>query len=277
MSKRNIISLISVFICLTLILGCTPIKIMSFNIRHANKADEGLKNWESRKDEVSLFIIKEQPDVMCMQEVLPKQLFSLQNLLLNNYSCISVEEGNTRGGYNIIFFNNKKFNILDSGHYWLSETPEINCSIGWNAKLPRMVIWAKFQSKQTRKQFVVINTHLDHEGDSARKCSIKLLLSRHDFDNEKVIVTGDFNTTPNSDAYLLMVNNPYKLSDSFKVAKERSGVDYSYHGFGKTKKRVDYIFVSQSIKVDKIDIPYEKKANGRFLSDHNPITVYLKL
>ena len=69
-----------------------------------------------------------------------------------------------------LFFNKKKFILVNSGTFWLSETPE-KPSMGWDASYNRVVTWGKFKSKVSGKHFLVFNTHFDHRGDEARKNS----------------------------------------------------------------------------------------------------------
>ena len=67
------------------------------------------------------------------------------------------------------------------------------------------MVWARFKEKKEGKELYFFNTHLG--GDVARFESAKLLRNKIDqmTDGLPVIVTGDFNSTPDSEAYRVMV------------------------------------------------------------------------
>ena len=219
-----------------------------------------------------------------MQEVLSSQLIYLQNVLYNFQSIgVGCADGKKGGMHNIIFLDTTKFELIETGYYWLSESPEQIGSVSWDAKAPRIVTWARVKYKRNGKRVLIVNTHLDYAGKEAREKSVSILLNwkGYDLKKETAVICGDFNSYPNSIPYQTMIRNLYNISDTFEIAKERIGVDYSFHKFGQinltSRKRVDYIFVTPKIKVSKINIPKEDKSAGFYLSDHNPVICLLKI
>ena len=255
--------------------------MVSLNIRCENKSD-GINNWNNRKTNLAVFLKNETPDIICMQEVVISQLKFIKTLL-PQYHCVGVgrNDGIDKGEHTPIFFDTTKFTMIDHGNFWLSETPDKAGSIGWDAKYPRIATWVHLKNKNSNRTFVVLNTHLDNAGVEARHKGMNLILDSIDHFVKKipVIITGDFNDAPNSDTYKIAKGGKCLLNDAYTKAKERLGVEYSFHNFGKSavskRKRIDYVFVNNMVKILKMDIPKENDSTGSFLSDHNPIITYL--
>ena len=125
-----------------------------------------------------------------------------------------------------------------------------------------------------------MDTHLDHVGGMARREGISLMLERVNelSDGLPVIVTGDFNSEPESDVIKHVTDsaNPEHLTDARQASSIVYGPSWSFHDFGKIpyNKRplIDYVFVRNGLKVLRYGILAETENNG-FLSDHTPVLV----
>ena len=126
------------------------IKVVSFNIRYDSGRD-GVNSWQNRKDVLLRFMLEQDADVICLQEVLHHQYTFLTDGM-KSYSVV----GNGRN------------DLIDNGMFWLSENPSVIGSIGWDAKQPRIVTWAKLREKESGKTFIVLNTHFDDIGKVAQ-------------------------------------------------------------------------------------------------------------
>ncbi|NPA37534.1 MAG: hypothetical protein GXO47_11880, partial [Chlorobi bacterium] len=259
------------------------IKVVSFNIRYSNNSDSKF-SWKNRKQYVTDFLKKENSDIISFQEVLKPQLDYLTDNL-KEYSVISAgrDDGKDKGEQCPIFFNSSLFDLLAKSHFWLSETPDKPGSISWGAKLPRIVTWIKLQNRRTGHVFFVFNTHLSHVSEYARNKSVLLILDKIKSiaDNVPVIVTGDFNATPDSEPYMLMTgnwHNYFSFSDSYKISTFPSIDDgLTFNGFKKKEgiSRIDYIFVNGYLDVVKFRT-FNKLNNPVFISDHYPIMAEMK-
>lgn len=258
--------------------------IMTYNIRYDNSADS-LNNWQYRKDAAAKVIKENDIDVLGTQEVLHNQLIDLKNLL-PEYSEIGVgrEDGKEKGEYSALFYKKDRFDEIRSGYFWLSETPEIAGSKGWDGACERIATWAVLKDKKTSKEFFVMNTHLDHVGKIARQEGVNLLLAKaNELSNGlPIILTGDFNASPNSDVIKHITNNsiPEHLINSKDIARNISGTDWTFHDFGKLpmEKReiIDYIFVNTPITVNQYKVLNEK-LDSVFLSDHKPVVAQIQI
>ena len=143
------------------------LKILSYNIRYDNP-DDGINKWEKRKGTIINYIKTNAPEIIGMQEVLNNQLIDLQSSL-NEYKTVGVgrEDGKTKGEYSPILFKTSKLKLIKSNTFWLSETPD-KVSKGWDAALERICTYALFEQINTKKQFLIFNTHFDHIGINAR-------------------------------------------------------------------------------------------------------------
>ena len=120
----------------------------------------------------------------------------------------------------------------------------------------------------------MVNTHFDNIGKAAKVNSAELIARWVESQSLPVILTGDFNVSPQSASYDVIVSAK-GIKDSYKIARSRKGVNYTFHNFDKIpveqRGKIDYVFVKGVKKVKQVHIPREKALNGVFLSDHNPI------
>ncbi len=246
------------------------LKVSSFNIRFANPSD-GINRWENRRDDMLSFLQIEDLDIIGMQEVLHSQILFFDDNL-SNYTKIGVgrDDGEKAGEYAPLYIKNERFEILDRGNFWLSETPEIP-SRGWDAVLNRICTFAHLLDIETAQELFIFNTHYDHVGSTARIQSSSLILdSIQSKLNEgiRVIMTGDLNVEPGNTAYNTLSD---VLDDSF-YSNVRFGPSGTYNGFNvgaNHNRRIDYIlfkgFKSNTYKTISTVI------DGRYLSDHFPL------
>lgn len=259
------------------------VNVMSFNIRYDNPEDS-LDNWKYRKDRAANAIRFYDVDILGTQEVLHNQLVDLQQRL-PEYDVIGVgrEDGKEKGEYSALWYKKDRFTLLDSGYFWLSETPEVAGSKGWDGACERIATWAKLKDKASGKEYFALNTHLDHVGVAARREGVTLILDKV---NElsgglPVIVTGDFNAEPESDVikHVTDAANPEHLTDSRSASPLVYGPAWSFHDFGKIpydrRPLIDYVFVRNGLEVLKYGVLAETE-NEAFLSDHAPVLVTVR-
>lgn len=266
--------------------GSKPLElnIMSYNIRYDNPEDS-LNNWQYRKDVAAKIIKTKDIDIVGTQEVLHNQLVDLQERL-SEYTAIGVgrQDGKEQGEYSALFYKKDRFTEVSSGYFWLSETPEVAGSKGWDGACERIATWAILKDKETGKEVFAINTHLDHVGKIARQEGVTLLLTKAAELSRglPIIMTGDFNATPDSDVIKHVTNTSLKehLTNAKTIAKEFSGTEWTFHDFGKIpldkRDYIDYIFVSNNIETDKFEVLPEK-LDEVFLSDHVPVIAKIKI
>jgi endonuclease/exonuclease/phosphatase family metal-dependent hydrolase len=255
--------------------------IISFNIRY-NTPNDGINAWPNRIEMATGLLRFHEADIFGLQEALHGQILDVQKEL-PEYAWFGVgrDDGETGGEFSPVFYKKSEFILLKNGTFWLSETPE-KPSKGWDAALNRVVTWGHFQSKVTGKQFLLLNTHFDHIGKEARKNSAALIRQKaQEMTKDKnlpVIVTGDFNLTPETEPVVLLKGY---MKDSREVSEEPPyGPVGTFTGFKTdadlSSNRIDYIFVRGEISVLKYAALSDFK-DHRFPSDHLPVFAKVRL
>jgi len=254
--------------------------VISFNVRYDNHHDS-LNAWKYRKDSLASFLINQQPDILSLQEVLHSQLLDLDSLLnfgnsVSEYTWVGVgrEDGKQTGEFCPIFYKNKKYRVLAWETRWLSPTSSIP-SKGWDAALPRIATIAKMQELQSNREFVVINTHLDHLGELARLNSAKLIVTWLDTLAEEgvpVILMGDFNGDRKSSP-IRWINASQRLilANASKSTYPRGTFNGFNDSLAKRGPEIDFIFYSNQFLLLSSTIDYTQRGPGLFLSDHYPV------
>ena len=254
---------------------------MTYNIRYDNPEDSA-NSWSNRKALLSSQINFYHPDVVGVQEALDHQLSFLDSAL-NDYSYIGVgrKDGKTKGEYNAIFYDYNKFDLLEQGTFWLSETPD-SISVGWDAALSRICTYALLHHRSLDQDIWVFNTHFDHIGEEARANSAQLIMQKINALNNKrnfpVILMGDFNTSFDEVEYGSIITS--RLEDSKETCLQPPyGPTGTFNGFdfeSRVTNRIDYIFVSKQIAVLKYGV-MSASQEGKFLSDHFPVYIEIEL
>jgi endonuclease/exonuclease/phosphatase family metal-dependent hydrolase len=220
-------------------------------------------------------------DIFGLQEALFGQIKDIENALPGfGWFGTGRDDDDKAGEFSPIFYNKDLFNLIENGQFWLSETPD-KPGLGWDAACNRVCVWGKFEQKETGRHFFVFNTHFDHKGDTARANSAKLILKfiaeKKLKENLPVILTGDFNLTPDQLPILLIKKD---LSDCRDISVEQPygpvGTFNAFQPDSPLDRRIDYIFVNNKVKVIKFAILTDSKDN-RYPSDHLPVFVKIVL
>ena len=265
------------------------LSVISFNIRVRGGLSELINpnSWSRRKSATPAMIKDQCPDIFGVQEALSDQLTYVGDNL-PNYSYVGVgrEDGKEiseisnsedSGEIMAIFYNTSEIDLLDWGTYWLSETPD-EPSKSWEAEYKRTMTWAKMQMKYSGKKFFYVNTHLDNHSGMAREEGLKLILDKiaeKNTDNLPVVLTGDFNVTP--DNSVLKVLDNARMLDA-RIAATKTDDLPTFNGLGDKNENprvIDYIYYrgfSSCPEYETIDKTYE---NISYISDHYPILARL--
>ena len=135
-------------------------RIMSYNIQTGNASKV-----TPRVASVVKHITDFDADVIGTQEVNYIWLDELQKIgFFDTYTRVGeAREGDKRAAGNessCIFFKTDKFNLIDSGTYWLSETPEQISKLA-DCDYYRIMTFALLERKSDGVRFLHVNTHLE--------------------------------------------------------------------------------------------------------------------
>lgn len=227
-------------------------RAMSFNLRF-DCPEDGANAWGYRKDIVASTIRFHKADICGVQEALRSQVNDLVERL-PEYSWIGVgrDDGKDGGEFCAIFYRKDRFRSLDSGTFWLSETPSKEGSKSWGSACRRISTWGRFQlltpGFSSTPEVFFFNAHFDHHSVKARSES-SLLLTKHipkvvkdshyriaptsalghtaaDADavsslpDPAIVVVGDFNDLENSDCYRHIVGESEEMKQRLSQQQE---------------------------------------------------------
>lgn len=241
-------------------------KIMTVNLRYINHFDKN--SWNNRKYIMLNMIKKLDPDIIGFQEAMKGHLkFLVPNLENYNYYG-EYRSKNIFSEMNPIFFKKDMFEIIDKNTIWLNENNK-KYKIGWDASLPRVCSYIILKNNDDK--FAILNTHFDHIGIKARENSsilleniAKKLKSKY---NAKILITGDFNTTP-SNGYINTLLNSNIIDNSFNLFEDKNNA-LTIHNFTDEIKGepIDYIFLDKDLNEKKCEI-IRYSENDIKTSDH---------
>ncbi len=274
MTKKIMISLVFVFFAAEILQAKPgkPIIAASYNIR-MNTASDGINAWPNRKEEVKALVRYHEFELFGVQEAFIGQINDLLEMEEFAYTGHGRDDGKDAGEHSAIFYHKSRFKLLDSGDFWLSETPGVPGK-GWDATCcNRICSWAKFRDQDTKRQFYFFSVHFDHQGVKARQESGKLMVQKikEIAAGYPVICVGDFNSTPETEQIKTMQSI---LKDAYQVSEMAPygpvGTFNSFDFNAPMKNRIDYIFVSDPIRVLKYGVLTDSKSQ-RYPSDHQPV------
>ncbi|MNK84412.1 Endonuclease/Exonuclease/phosphatase family protein [compost metagenome] len=249
------------------------LKLMTYNIRLSLESDKE-NSWNNRKEDAFALMSYYHPDYFGVQEAVPQQMVDIKtNLKDYDYVGVGRDDGKNQGEYSAIFYDKNKLEVVKSGTFWLSETPE-KTSKGWDAAYNRVCTYAFFKIKKSGKKFLAMNLHFDHVGDVARVNSSKLILEKIkelNPQNLPLTLTGDFNLTDDTEPIKIISKS---LDNVFYHSKKpHYGPIGTFTAFDVNtvpKERIDYIFV-KGFEAQSNRTINDRRENLLYPSDHFPI------
>ncbi len=253
------------------------VKVMSYNVYIAGT---GKKSPENRGELVTKTIRGEMPDSFGLQEADIAWVNRVSEAMPEYaWAGVGRDDGAEDGEFSPVFYLKDKYKLVDSGTFWLSETPDTP-SKGWDAVCKRICTWVILEEKESGKRYAHMNAHMDHIGVKARENGAKLIAEKASSFDMPVVVTGDFNTDEGTDAYNTIISAGFM--DTKYCADETMSMG-TYHNFGmknvekKGASPIDFIFVSYAkAKVESYKV-LSGKVDGAYSSDHYPVVSKMKL
>jgi endonuclease/exonuclease/phosphatase family metal-dependent hydrolase len=252
---------------------------MTYNIR-LDLASDGDNAWPHRRKALAGIVAYYAPDLVGMQEVL---LHQKQNLEadLPDYVFVGAarDDGKEKGEFSPLGYRRDRFALIASGTFWLSPTPDVPGK-GWDAAYPRVASWARLKDKSSLRMLLVVNTHFDHVGTTARLESAKQIRRWID-DNRKtgetVVLMGDFNSpadSPAHDAITDAAPGRIALYDTLAISRTpHFGPLGTFTGFKIEQNEaspIDHIFVGEGVAVLR-HATLTQQTGGKLPSDHYPV------
>jgi endonuclease/exonuclease/phosphatase family metal-dependent hydrolase len=254
------------------------IKVMSFNIRYG-RANDVENHWNNRKSLALARVHAFGPDLLGLQECRDDAQADFVRSNLPGYNFLGIHRqghGDTALEMAPLLFRQSAFRLLETGYFWLSETPEVPGSKSWGSDYPRTVSWTRLACQPTGAVLTYVNTHFDYQPtaiDGDARCLRQWLDQIRQ--ETPLIVTGDFNANKDSDSYRLLTGDG-RLIDAFRQVHPNADDEATFHAFGRQEEMssIDWILVSDHFRV--VDAQIDRSREGNlFPSDHYPVTAVL--
>lgn len=253
------------------------ITVMSYNVYIKGT---GEKSPENRTPLVAENIRKYDPDSFGLQEADEGWMERLP-ALMTDYAYVGIGRNSDKGGGEAspVFYKKDKFDLLDSGTFWLSKTPE-KASKGWDAMFKRICTYAVLKDKETGFTYAHFNAHFDHLGVIARLESVAVIAEKikQIAPDIPVVFSGDLNDYEGADMYARVLESG--LKDTKYLAKNVSGGNVTYHGYSELVEKeapIDFIFTNAFASNVESYAVVSEKINGIYASDHHPVVATMTM
>lgn len=250
--------------------------IMSTNVRCYAPDDLFKKSLFYRMELIATDVCAVMPDVICFQEMQGLHYNYLEEVMPDYTSVMAFRDNSIIREGCSIFYRTDRFEEIESGHFWLSETPEVK-SKDWGSAHYRICVYVCLKDRNTGKEFIVFNTHLDHKSEEARIKGIEVVLDKiQALEGRTAFLVGDMNAAGNSKT---IQSTKQSFDDAKKIATVSDGNKYTYNNWGNPggKSLVDYILISKGTATVKEYRVLNNCYDGIYSSDHYSIYVKTKI
>ena len=248
------------------------------------------KDVDRRAENIQDLILKNDPDVLLLQEVCVDWIPYLQTFMADNgYSYygygryggeMSADNLDSGDQFVPILWKTDKYDMVESGHFWLSSTPTEVKSAAWTdgtiSKYPRCVNWVILKDKQTGGEFLTLNIHTDPESDRVRTLSCSLAVEKLEElrGGRPAVLGGDWNMGLTDSGYGRVTDSyldvRFQAEDtmhggSFNAWGDRADDNFAYG---------DHIFMSEDMAAEKFAVVNDYY-DGEHISDHCPLLAIL--
>ena len=246
------------------------VTVMSYNVYY--------KYDEARKDNVVANIRTNNPDSFGLQEATPEWIEAVA-AAMPEYAYVGVGRNLGGGGEaSPVFYKKDKYELIDSGTFWLSKTPDIP-SKSWDAMYNRICTYVVLRNKETRFVYAHFNAHFDHMGVLSRLESVAVVTEKVSkiCNTFPAVFTGDLNDHEGGDMYNRVLEAGFR--DTKQLAETADDKE-TYHGYSDLltkEKPIDFIFVNAmatKVSTYKVDTT---KYDGEYASDHHPVISQMTL
>ncbi|WP_179394147.1 endonuclease/exonuclease/phosphatase family protein [Lacticaseibacillus absianus] len=258
-------------------------RITTYNVRYDTPQD-GDWRWAQRRAAVLANLTHLAPDIFTIEEALPHQYADLNALAGYAHCGAPREDGFSTGEATAIYYRAGAFDLLDEGHRWVTTTPLVPSTYPGTGN-KRVFQWAHLRRVADDQELVVVANHLDDWIADARVLGVQQVtafLAPYLAAAVPVIWCGDFNMQPGDVAYQAV---PSALRDAAlhaaTIVDPFGGTWPDQADFAPVTtqdvQRLDFFFVNAAVQVDAYAVETTATADGRYASDHFPVTLDVRL
>lgn len=250
------------------------LRVMTFNVR--TPSPDGINVWENRRDLLVRTVREQDPDVFGTQELHKEQGDYVVGKLPQYRWFGEGRRGGDGDEHMGVFYRADRLRVVESGNFWLSDTPDVPGSISWGHPYPRMVTWALFERNADHRRFYFFDTHLPYrdQDEDARTRGAREIVARVKAlpADVPVVLTGDFNSSPDKPDHAVLTA---VLADARLTAPAHAGPDATFHNFtGIPDRRIDWI-LTRGFTAERADT-ITTHEGPLYPSDHFPVVADLR-
>lgn len=258
--RTALASFVSAVAMLLAVAGCgtageapATYRVLSFNVL-CSVCDFSFDPWEDRVGYFGDIFSRLQPDLIGLQEIILPEEVDQVMAVAPGYTAVYYHGTTEYYPYPdaVVAFRTDRFELLESGEYWLSPTPDVPWSMGFSdgQDIPRLVAWVHLKDTEFDSELYFSTTHFDavhpHQESSA-----PLVLERMEPWTESMpaIITGDFNLEPYHPAFGVLTSGVdgtgFHLDDTWEMAVEhRTETNSEPAPAYDPSNRIDHVLVS---------------------------------
>ena len=254
--------------------------IITCNIRCFG-GDDGDDHWVHRKDYCARIIREQHPDLIGFQEMWRQQFDDLLPLFPEYGWYTLADEARSLHPMNTIFYRQDLFQLVSQGGYWLSPTPHVPGSLGWDSACVRLAAWVRLTEKASGSEFRFVNTHLDHLGQQARENQARIVNEDADAypSDYPQLLSGDMNCAAGNPAIDTFLTGGWQDTYTEIYGTEDPGPTFhNFQGpdFNGNLGKIDWIFCRGALRATAAKI-IRNHDQGRYPSDHYFVTTEVEL
>ena len=287
-----------------------PLKVMEYNVCAENTKQtypDGSKPTMDERIEMVFDVIEgHDPDVIGLTEINYLWLPYLEENVTSEggkYAAYGRSgQGSTYGSgrysgqkwdlFNLILWRTDKYELVESGSFWGSRTPDrvntCNWPNGLTGDMGRAMNWVILKDKATGLEFFFLCGHLDAKTDEVRTLSAELIRNRalDIAEGRPIILVGDWNANERRPAYGELTKDGLDDARYLTADYEDMNIYNTYNKWGEytdeytTRPPIDHCFVSTAnVFVDSalMDQAFIDEAKTMYASDHNATIFSLQL
>ena len=255
-----------------------PMSVLSWNVR----VDFDGASWARRKAAVKAVLVGRHYDLVLLQEASEFMVGEYAEILPGHVFVVGERSDGHRGDqgwyeYLPIFHNPLRLERISDGSFWIDEDVENPGGTLENTKAHgRVLSWAIFRERTTGLEFLAANVHI-HGLRSALETSIMQRELKSVADGRPVLLAGDFNFTPDSDGFEKLTTDFGYTDAGAATGNEAMTVlnpeqcvlrDPEPCRYGKNPRRIDFIFVSDGLEVERLSLHEGHVSGPAHASDH---------
>lgn len=265
-------------------------RVMSFNMLCGVCAPLAYGGWDARDADLMDTFRRAQPDLLAAQELILRENVNTVTRALPRLEPYFLDRGLPYFD-SVLFFDRERFEPLDRGAFWLSQTPEAAVGFGWVLSVPRAVVWLRLRDRHNGAEFYFVGTHMDNNRVNKQPSAALIRQRLAAFKDAPVILAGDFNVRPGTEFVRQLTETAPDgrgFHDSFDSAGElvpvaNGAAHWEYGCIDDQPKtfpdcRIDHIFLSGGAPwtIGRYTVDMSRYGwRDQFVSDHRPVWVDL--